>query len=159
MPHGSLVQGREHDDRGTVRSSHLKLALVVAIAVAACSTATPQPSFDFVRLLTQDGPRGGQPCSGSAIAGVLTLDPQWDLGVVEQSTGRLHATVWPPAFAAARQGGPMLLLDQDLRVVAREGDVVSVPGENHPDPNTPDGLWFACPNISNLSPSPDVTGE
>ena len=143
--------GRRRDDA----ARHM-VGLALAIAVAACATATSQPSFDFVGIATQDGPRGGQPCSGPEIVGRLAIAPKWGLGVVDESTGQLHGTVWPPAFAAARQGGRIVLLDQDLRVVAREGDVVVVPGENHPDPGTPDGVWFACQNISSSSPTPTV---
>src|SRR5436190_18492741 len=118
------ASGRRRDDG----ARHM-VGLVLAVAVAACATATTQPSFDFVGIAAQDGPPGGHPCSGSEIVGRLAVDQKWGLGVVDESSGRRHGTVWPPAFAAARQGGRIVLLDQNLRVVAHEGDVVVVPGE------------------------------
>ena len=126
-----------------------RLQIALVVLVAGCAVAEPPRSLDVVPLSVQDGPPGGTECAGPGLQGQLTEDSLWGLAVHESASAVVHPVMWPPAFAAAREAGRIELLDATGRVVAREGDVVSVPGENHDDdPKIATGVWFACRNIT-----------
>lgn len=115
--------------------------VVVMWFVAACGTGS-QPSAELLAVATQDGPLGGSECPQAAIEGTLATSARWLLGVAGGPAGSVRGVLWPPGFAARRDDGRLVLLDEAHQLVAREGDRVRVGGEDGSD-----GVWLACRTV------------
>ncbi|HEY8237866.1 MAG TPA: hypothetical protein VIF63_00375 [Candidatus Limnocylindrales bacterium] len=118
----------------------LVAASLVVVSVAACSTgaaptATPAltavPAFAIRAAAAQP-----QACMDALLGGKLTRNPGSGLGV----TNGNEATVveWPFRYSAREAEGRVLLIDETGKVVAREGDEITVGG------GFGNQFWHAC---------------
>lgn len=125
-----------------MRNAHAIGLVVVLWVVAACGAAS-QPSLEFLAVAAQDGPPGGFECPVPAIEGTLATSSRWLLGLAPDQGKPVRGVLWPPGYAAGRVDGRLVLLDQDHRVVAREGDEVRVGGWEGAA-----GVWIACRTVT-----------
>jgi photosystem II stability/assembly factor-like uncharacterized protein len=92
------------------------------------------------------------------LLGTLVADGRWGIGIRAEVVGGVIGVAWPHGYSA-RPGPPIEVLDETGRVVAREGDAVTLPGGQDTD-----GLWRVCPGLEPAtlpagSPSPYLTGS
>lgn len=123
--------------------------IVAAIATAVCavivvgcgnanSIATPQPTQVTVRTLPSPGPN--DLCMEALISGTLVVDPVSGLGVAD-TTGRVTHVLWPFGYGALPDGDRLALVDGQNRIVARLGDVISIPGGSASEQSDE---WITC---------------
>jgi hypothetical protein len=113
--------------------------LVISLAIAACSStasATPgaptaQP-FGLRTAAVQP-----QACMDALIVGKLVKHAQSGLGITS-ADGQQTAVEWPFRYSAWVLNGRIVLLDETGKVVAREGDEITVGGGFGTQ------LWYAC---------------
>jgi hypothetical protein len=109
--------------------------LALATALGACAAA-PTPSAELIPVPTQTpAPAfafGPEACPQALLEGRLVRHD--DLGVAVQGDPNFPPTIvaWPHGWAARDVDGTRELLDDDGRVVAREGDHVSAGGGSYP---------------------------
>jgi hypothetical protein len=114
------------------RSRDTKIAAfaLVAIALAGCSILSPATGI-------RTAPAPAQACLAALLGGTLAEHPQSGLGVTS-ADGQATAVEWPFGYTARNDMGSLLLVDERGRVVAREGDEVSVGG------GFGNQFWHAC---------------
>ncbi|MDP8970697.1 MAG: hypothetical protein M3N52_09450, partial [Actinomycetota bacterium] len=138
-----------------IREDLNRVALdVVAVDAEARAILAERFGADLICVVPHEGPpRGTLPGGGApgvveipttevanmqlALMPDVTLagDPQLDGGCVwVEHAGRRTAVVWPPGFGARFTPDGVELVDAQGRVVAREGDPISLGGGNHPEP-------------------------
>jgi hypothetical protein len=116
--------------------------LVVLLVVAGCSggaassptgPATPvgQP-FDIRTAAVEP-----QACMDALMGGTLVRSAQSGLGI-RSADGRVTAKEWPFRYGAAIEGGRVALFDETGKIVAREGDAITIGG------GFGSQLWYAC---------------
>ena len=110
----------------------IAFATVVAASVAACSIGPA------VALKT--APAANNICMDALLGGTLARHPQTGLGVTS-ADGQSTAVEWPFGYTSRQEGTKLALLDETGKVVAREGDQISVGGGFGND------LWHACGGV------------
>lgn len=83
-------------------------------------------------------PQPGELCAQARLGGWLAPDPQYGLGLRDES-GRIHGVVWPYGYSMGRDSVGVFLVDRGGEVVARVGDRIAMAGNmseadqvNHP---------------------------
>jgi hypothetical protein len=117
---------------GPRRGSIIAVALV--LAVAACGFG-PQVAIRTARVPSQA-------CDDALISGVLATHPASGLGIAAPD-GTATPVEWPFGWSARNEAGRVALLDATGKVVAREGDRVTVGGGLGAE-----DVWFACGPLS-----------
>ena len=115
----------------------LGITLVMAF-VAGCSLA---PSTNLKAAAAEP-----QACMDALLGGKLTRHAETGLGVTS-ADGTSTAVEWPFGYTARNELGKLVLLDETGKVVAREGDEITVGGGFG---NT---LWHACGGVSVTKPA------
>lgn len=114
------------------RLLRIVFATVVAASVAACSIGAA------VGLKT--APAVNTICMDALLGGTLTRHAQTGLGVTS-ADGQSTAVEWPFGYTSRQEGTKVALLDEAGKVVAREGDQISVGG------GFGDDMWHACGGV------------
>jgi hypothetical protein len=73
------------------------------------------------------------------IGGTLVVDPVSGLGIAD-TTGRVTHVFWPFGYAALPDGDRLALVDGQDRIVARVGDMISIPGGSESEQSD----WITC---------------
>lgn len=110
----------------------LGITLVMAFVVG-CSLA---PSTNLKAAAAEP-----QACMDALLGGKLTRHAETGLGVTS-ADGTSTAVEWPFGYTARNELGKLVLLDKTGKVVAREGDEITVGGGFG---NT---LWHACGGVN-----------
>lgn len=126
----------------------MSLALFAAAVMAAC-TATPLPSLTIsdsghIELQTLPPESGQTPaaCMAALRTGTLVRHPQTVVGL--RDDGGVIGVIWPFGYSARDDGGRLAVVDGSGKVLAHEGDLVSVGGGFAGDEST----WTACGGIT-----------
>lgn len=95
----------------------------LALGVAGCTVVSgPVP------LRTRPNPPyANEVCEMGSIGGVLAPDPTYGLGL-RNSGGAVTGVVWPFGYTARREPGDIILLNRLGRIVAREGEHLTLAG-------------------------------
>lgn len=93
------------------------VALFFVVLVAGCAlTDGPVP----IRTRSQPD----DVCLQARVGGILFADPTYGLAFENRGA------IWPFGFSARRESGVIVLLDQEGRAIAREGDNIEAAGGN-----------------------------
>ena len=103
----------------------LLIAAIAFGAVTLFASDEPELTGTSVQLPTSSW-KPGQDSDGALVHGVLRMDDEHCV-YLESGTDRVYA-VWPAGWRATRDGELLSVYDGDLRVVARDGDMVSFSG-------------------------------
>lgn len=127
------------------------LALVVLAAVTCTSSLPLVPGSSITSPRTEDPasliavptqePRSAETpeeCPGALIEGPLIADSRWGIAL-DDTAGFVRKVLWPYGYSA-RRDERVVLLDESGRVVAGEGDLVSIGGGEI----SGNGPWLAC---------------
>ena len=136
--------------------ARLGLAAVAAVWIAACQ-ATPLPSLSVsesghVELQTLPPESGRTPaaCMAALLTGTLVRHPQSGAGLTD-TDGHVVAVIWPFGYVARDDGGRLAVVDGSGKLLAHEGDLVSVGGGFAGDERT----WTGCGGITAaMTPGP-----
>lgn len=121
------------------RIRRLLAGSLIIIAVGACSpaaSATAGAPATAAQALIRSAPVQPDACMEALLGGTLARNAQSGLGV--NGEGEQMAVEWPFRYSARLEGGRMALLDETGRVVAREGDEITVGG------GFGNQFWHAC---------------
>ena len=125
------------------RIRRLLAGSLIVIAVAACSpaaSATPAAPATIAQALIRTAPVQPDACMDALLGGTLARNAQSGLGV--NNEGEQMAVEWPFRYSARLEGGRMALLDETGKVVAREGDEITVGG------GFGNQFWHACAPVT-----------
>jgi hypothetical protein len=109
------------------------LASAVAVSIAGCAFGP--------RVALRTSPVASQACMDALVSGVLARDARSGLGIATAGGGAT-AVEWPFGYSARDEGDRIALVDENGKVVAREGDQVEVGGGLGND-----DVWFACGGV------------
>jgi hypothetical protein len=116
----------------------LPLALVIAV-VAACSIIAPASTA------LRTAPVPATACMDALIGGRLTQHPQSGLGVTS-ADGQATPVEWPFGYTARNDLERLALVDETGRVVAHEGEEITVGGGFGTQ------FWHACGPVTIVVP-------
>lgn len=102
----------------------LTAAILPLALLAACGEDGPSP--ELVAITTETAPADA--CMEALISGVLVAHSEWGLALQTPGTGELSRPVFPFGYRAVVDGGGIVLLDEDDRLVARTGDLIQSSG-------------------------------
>ena len=119
-----------------MRGTFAMAAGLVMAATTACTTLISVPTQK------PQPPGTPQACPAALITGTLVADVRWGIAL-DDPAGFVREVVWPSGYAA-RDDGRLLLLNEAGRVVAREGDQVTIGGGEIGS----DGAWLACGGLT-----------
>lgn len=155
--HGGLATPTSIERGSTVTDRHRRLfagaLLVVATSVAACysaaapsaaptSSAAPTtpaattPAATATAFLIRTAPVQPQACMDALLGGKLSRNPGSGLAVTNGA--EVIVVEWPFRYSAIEVEGRVMLRDETGKVVAREGDQITVGG------GLGNQLWYAC---------------
>jgi hypothetical protein len=123
--------------------ARLRLVVAFTTLLAACAagasptTAPPTPGGEVVLRTQAPQALPTKACMAGLIAGTLIRDAQSGVGLRDDQSA-VHSVVWPYGYSARDDGGRLALIDETGRVLAHEGDHVSIGGGEI------DGSWLAC---------------
>ena len=112
------------------------VAAGLMVAITGCTPLVPVPTQE------PQPPGTPQACMAALIAGTLVADVRWGIAL-DDPAGFVREVVWPSGYAA-RDDGRLLLLNEAGRVVAREGDQVTIGGGEIGS----DGAWLGCGGLT-----------
>jgi hypothetical protein len=115
---------------------------VLLVVAAACSgAAAPSPSTPAAtagqRFDIRSAAVEPQACMDALIGGTLARSAQSGLGITG-ADGKANAVEWPFRWTASIELGRVALRDETGKVVAREGDEITIGG------GFGNQLWYAC---------------
>jgi hypothetical protein len=124
-------------------------ALFAACAVGPSPTEAPVSPVGAVALRTQEPQPGATEvaCMAALISGTLVRDPQSGVGLRDDH-GVARQVIWPNGYSARDEAGRFALIDESGRIVAHEGDRVSIGGGEIDDK----GTWLACGGTQVVAP-------
>jgi hypothetical protein len=130
--------------------------MLAAVVMAAC-TATRLPSLHVsesgrIELRTLPPESGQTPaaCMAALTTGTLVRHPQSGVGLT-YTDGTVLAVIWPFGYSARDDRGRLAVVDASGKILAHEGDLVSVGGGFAGDETT----WTGCGGITSvMSPAP-----
>jgi hypothetical protein len=136
-------------------ATRISLALIAVISMAACR-ATPLPSLSVsesghpeLQTLPPERDQSPAACMAALITGTLVEHAQTGVGL--RNDGRVTGVVWPFGYSARDDRGRLAVIDASGKVLAHEGDLVSVGGGFAADEST----WTGCGGITAvMSPDP-----
>ena len=144
-------------DEGEDRLLNPKLLRVataasLAIALAGCgasgapaTTPTPGPVATTLEFTIRTPANEPQACMDALMGGTIVRTPASGLGL--QSAGApVTAVEWPFGYTAAEANGRVSLLDETGKVVAREGDEITIGG------GMGNLVWYACGPVTVTKP-------
>lgn len=121
------------------------LAGSLLIVVAACSpaaSATPTPPSATAQAFgLRTAAVDPQACMDALMGGKLAEHAQSGLGITS-ADGTQSAVEWPFRYSARVEFGRVILLDETGKVVAREGDEITVGG------GFGNQFWHACAPVT-----------
>lgn len=113
------------------RTRRLLAGSLLLLALAACSPAASAaptaPASAAQAFGIRTAPVEPQACMDALLGGTLARHAQSGLGVAS-ADGQQTAVEWPFRYSARLEGGRVVLLDETGKVVAREGDAITVGG-------------------------------
>lgn len=120
--------------------------LLLAGVIAACSTAgpaqpSPAPSATPAPFTIRAAAQAPQACMDALLGGKLTKNQLSGLGVTS-ADGATTPVEWPFRYSARNNAGVVELLDETGKVVAREGDAITLGG------GFGNLVWHACAPVS-----------
>lgn len=133
------------------RTRRLLAGILIGIAIAACSGAPgASPSGPATPGAASAGPQAfalrtaavqPQACMDALMGGRLAKHAQSGLGITS-ADGTSSAVEWPFRYSARVELGRVILLDETGKVVAREGDDITVGG------GFGNQFWHACAPVT-----------
>jgi hypothetical protein len=139
-----------------VTGGRLWIAAVLAILFAACTTPLPSvgaSASGHVELQTLPPESAQTPaaCMAALMTATLVRHPRSGAGLAD-TDGHVVAVIWPFGYFARDDGGRLTVLDGSGKVLAQEGNLVSVGGGFAGDDET---TWTGCGGITAvLTPAP-----
>ena len=125
------------------RVARVVVASLLVIGIGACSAASTGVG-PTIGLKT--APAAAQICEDALLGGQLTANNQTGLGV-KSADGQATPVEWPFGYSARSEVGGAALLDPAGKVVAREGDEITVGG------GFGNQLWHACGGVTVARPA------
>jgi hypothetical protein len=131
----------------------LSLALMTLALLSACAAGpstsvppigTPPPGVIALRTQAAETPAA---CPAALIEGVLVRDARSGVGL-RDTQGLVRDVLWPNGYSARDEGGRLAVIDGSGKLVAHEGDRVSI-GGGEIDAN---GTWVGCGGTTVLAP-------
>jgi hypothetical protein len=140
--HHATIEELDTVDARILRLLAGSLLIVVALAVAACSTAaSAAPTTPAVAPFPlRTAPVQPQACMDALIGGTLARNPASGLGIA--NADEATAVEWPFRYSARSELGRIVLVDETGKVVAREGDEITVGG------GFGNQFWHACAPVT-----------
>lgn len=139
-----------------MRATRISL-IPIGLAVVAACTATPLPTLHasepgHVELQTLAPESGQTPaaCMAALLTGTLVRHPRSGVGLTYPD-GPVVGVIWPFGYFARDDRGRLAVVDGSGKLLAHEGDLVSVGGGFAGDEST----WTGCGGITAvLAPTP-----
>jgi len=131
------------------------LAVVVAVSITACTTPLPalhasEPGHVELQTLPPESEQTPAACMAALLTGTLVRHPQSVFGLT-YTDGKVVGVIWPFGYFARDDGGRLAVVDPSGKVLAHEGDLVSVTGGFAGDEST----WTGCGGITAaMTPGP-----
>jgi hypothetical protein len=129
----------------TVLLSGVAAACASSSAGSAVSTASASAAAVAAPVGLRTAPQVAQACMDALMTGTLARHPQSGLGITADD-GQSMAVEWPFRYSARAESGRILLLDENGKVVACEGDEISVGG------GFGNAFWHACGPVTVQQP-------
>jgi hypothetical protein len=131
----------------------LWIAAVVAVWIAACTTPLPSvgaSTSGHVELQTLPPESGQTPaaCMAALMTATLVRHPRSGAGLAD-TDGHVVAVIWPFGYFARDDGGRLAVVAGSGKVLAHEGDLVSVGGGFAGDDES---TWTGCGGITAVLP-------
>jgi hypothetical protein len=134
--------------RRLLAGSLLVLALAGCASGGAPATATPAPATTVtptapgeVIFPIRAAAQQPQACMDALIGGTLARSAASGLGITS-ADGKHTPVEWPFRYTAREDGGRVSLLDETGKVVAREGDEITIGG------GFGNQLWHSCAPVT-----------
>lgn len=121
-----------------IRRSPLPLLLAIVSACASNPAPTSAPSSGAIDLRSRPQLTPAA-CMAALTQGTVVRDARSGLGL-RDATGHVQQVIWPIGYAGRDDGGRVALIDGSGRIVAHEGDRVSIGGGEF----GADDAWLAC---------------
>jgi hypothetical protein len=113
------------------------VSVLMTLAIVACTPPSTQQSPSQaescvtpgcpVRIVTDQTPDGPfDACILRQVGGILVADSTWGLAL--RSNHMVEGVKWPFGWSARREAGGIALIDRSGRIVAQEGQHVSMAG-------------------------------
>jgi hypothetical protein len=122
---------------------HIVASTFLAAAVAACQSGSVPIGGGAVAIRT--APEVAQACMDALAGGILAANNASGLGI-NSADGDEMAVEWPFGYTARNNLGTIELLDETGKVVAKDGDEITVGG------GFGNQFWHACGPVSVTKP-------